>query len=29
MAVMPAVTSLLLHHCAINTGTDYIVVSAG
>jgi len=29
MAVMPAVTAVLLHHIAVNKGTDCSVVSAG
>jgi len=28
MAVMPAVTALLLHHSAMDKGTSYSVVSA-
>jgi len=29
LAVMPAVTAVLLHHNAMYTGTDYSVVSTG
>jgi hypothetical protein len=29
MAVLPAVTALLLHHSAMDTGTDTNVVSTG
>jgi len=29
IAVLPAVTSLLLHHSAMYTGTDYSVVGTG
>ena len=29
MAVLPAVTAVLLHHCAMDTWTDCSVVSAG
>jgi len=29
MAVLPAVTSVLLHHIAMGTGTDCNVVSSG
>ena len=29
IAVMPAVTAVLLHHSAMDTGTDFSVVSTG
>jgi hypothetical protein len=29
MAVLPAVTAVMLHHSAIDTGTDSNVVSTG
>jgi hypothetical protein len=29
MAVLPAVTAVLLHHSAMDTGSDYNVVSTG